>query len=233
MNIIPLMIQALKDKADRIYQKSVQCFFLEPIDCYGVRKDIVKDIAKKYFAMIKHEPKAVIFEQCKELLSLGKQETFVIACVWALALKKQFEPSDFAIFNSSLDAYVTNWASCDDLCGGPLGILLKQYPELIAKTNLWVQSKNRWKRRASAVVLIYSGQTPDQLPIILKRCEQLLQDEDVMVQKGYGWLLKKTSARYQQEVFDFVMTHKKMMPRLALRYAIEKMPTPLKKRAMD
>jgi 3-methyladenine DNA glycosylase AlkD len=53
-----------------------------------------------------------------------------------------------------------------------------------------------------------------------------------MVQKGYGWLLKEASKKHQEEVFDFVMRRKAEMPRTALRYAIEKMPIDLKKRAM-
>jgi 3-methyladenine DNA glycosylase AlkD len=53
-----------------------------------------------------------------------------------------------------------------------------------------------------------------------------------MVQKGYGWLLKEASRKHQQEVFEFVVKHKRVMPRTALRYAIEKMPQDLRKQAM-
>lgn len=54
-----------------------------------------------------------------------------------------------------------------------------------------------------------------------------------MVQKGYGWMLKAASQSNQQKVFEFVMQHKKLMPRTALRYAIEKMPEKLRKQAMQ
>jgi 3-methyladenine DNA glycosylase AlkD len=53
-----------------------------------------------------------------------------------------------------------------------------------------------------------------------------------LVQKGYGWMLKVASQSHQQEIFDFVMKNKSSMPRTALRYAIEKMPTDLKELAM-
>ena len=53
-----------------------------------------------------------------------------------------------------------------------------------------------------------------------------------MVQKGYGWMLKVASQAHLQEVFDYVMKHKAVMPRTALRYAIEKMPPELKSEAM-
>jgi 3-methyladenine DNA glycosylase AlkD len=62
--------------------------------------------------------------------------------------------------------------------------------------------------------------------------DQLLTDPDDMVQKGYGWMLKACSQAHQKDVFAYVMKHKKEMPRTALRYAIEKMPEELRKRAM-
>jgi len=61
----------------------------------------------------------------------------------------------------------------------------------------------------------------------------LLLDSEDMVQKGYGWLLKVASNNHQKEVFNYVMKNKSVMPRTALRYAIEKMPKDLKKNAME
>jgi 3-methyladenine DNA glycosylase AlkD len=52
------------------------------------------------------------------------------------------------------------------------------------------------------------------------------------VQKGYGWMLKAASQAHQQEVFNYVMRNKAIMPRTSLRYAIEKMPRELKEQAM-
>ena len=43
------------------------------------------------------------------------------------------------------------------------------------------------------------------------------------MQKGFGWLLKELSESYEDEVFDFLNTHKKDIPRVALRYSVEKM----------
>lgn len=231
--LVKNIVTDFKKRSDPVYQKSVQRFFLEPVKCYGTRKDTVKKIAKLYWASIKDKPKAEIFDLCDQLLSIGYMETCVVAFMWALALKKQYEPKDFKKFQEWFKEYVTNWALCDDLCGGAFGVFLKKYPELIDATEPWVHSKNRWMRRASVVCLIYAGLTHEQLPLIFKRCAILLEDQDLMIQKGYGWLLKKAADKYQKEVFEFVIEHKNTMPRTALRYAIEKMPQALKRQAME
>ena len=62
--------------------------------------------------------------------------------------------------------------------------------------------------------------------------DMLLQDPDDMVQKGYGWLLKEESRKHQKEVFEYVLRNRYVMPRTALRYAIELMPKALKAEAM-
>lgn len=46
-------------------------------------------------------------------------------------------------------------------------------------------------------------------------------------------MLKATSEANQREVFECVMKNKSIMPRTALRYAIEKMPKELKIKVMS
>ncbi len=86
--------------------------------------------------------------------------------------------------------------------------------------------------RGAAVSLIIPAKEGKFLKDIFELAGILLRDNDDMVQKGYGWMLKEASRLHQTEVFEYVMMHKDKMPRTALRYAIEKMPPEFKKKAM-
>jgi 3-methyladenine DNA glycosylase AlkD len=98
----------------------------------------------------------------------------------------------------------------------------------------WTESDNRWLRRAAAVVLLYSIRRDENVDTAFRVVDRLLRDEDDMVQKGYGWLLKEIGKRVDaQRVFDYIMAHKAEMPRTALRYAIEKLPPEMRERAME
>ena len=88
-------------------------------------------------------------------------------------------------------------------------------------------------RRASAVSLIVPARHGKFLKEIIEIADLLLLDKDDMVQKGYGWMLKEASKKHQQEIFEYVVAKKDIMPRTALRYAIEKMPNELKVKAME
>ena len=87
-------------------------------------------------------------------------------------------------------------------------------------------------RRASAVTLIIPARKGKFLSDILEIADILLLDNDDLVQKGYGWMLKAASEANQNEIFEYVIKNKAIMPRTALRYAIEKMPEELKREAM-
>jgi 3-methyladenine DNA glycosylase AlkD len=87
-------------------------------------------------------------------------------------------------------------------------------------------------RRAAAVSLIVPAKHGKYVDDVLEIADLLLTDNDAMVRKGYGWLLKEASRKHQKKVFDYVMRNRKSMPRTALRYAIELMPKNLKSAAM-
>ena len=137
-----------------------------------------------------------------------------------------------ATFKLWIERYVNNWAKCDGFCNHTIGDLLQKYPQTILDVKNWAKSENRWLKRASAVSLIVPAKKGLFLQEAFEISDVLLADGDDMVQKGYGWLLKEESRKHQKEVFDYVVKNRKVMPRTALRYAVELMPKELKADAM-
>ena len=125
-----------------------------------------------------------------------------------------------------------NWASCDTFCNHTVGTFLEMYPLYIEKLKDWTKSPNRWLRRASAVSLIIPAKKGLFKDDIFEIADSLLLDKDDLVQKGYGWMLKSLCTKYEDEVYQYVLSKRDTMPRTALRYAIEKMPKPMKQEAM-
>lgn len=240
--IIKRIKKELKENIDLEYKESVKRFFKkEDIEkakeegyskSYGVRTPMVRKISAKYFKAIRDCSKREILNLCKELLESRYSEERGIAFDWAYRLKEQYEQSDFKLFKTWLEKYIHSWGSCDGLCTTALGEFILQFPEFISDVRKWTKSNNRWFRRASAVVMINSVRKKKHLDTIFEISDMLLLDEEDLVQKGYGWMLKEASNQYPEEVFNYVMKNKHEMPRTALRYAIEKLPAELKKEAM-
>ncbi|UNY99554.1 DNA alkylation repair protein [Zhouia spongiae] len=207
-------------------------FFREEIRLYGVKAAVVRKISKEYFKEIKAENKETIFKLCETLWQSGMMEESFIACHWSYYIHKQYEPKDFKIFKKWVNTYVNNWASCDTLCNHTIGTFIEMFPEYIEELKQWTTSKNRWMRRAVAVSLIVPARKGEFLEEVFEIADTLLPDQDYLVQKGYGWLLKVASQVHQRKVFEYVMSKKDIMPRTSLRYAIEKMTPERKKQAM-
>jgi len=231
-DVLASVRQELKENIDPKTRDGAQRFFKEEVRFHGVKSAEVRKIAAKHFQEIKGREKEELFCLCRDLLETGYGEEASIAFLWAYSLRRSFKPADFDVFEGWLESYVDNWAKCDTLCNHTLGSFLEMYPEFMENLKSWARSENRWLRRASAVTLILPARKGLFLEEAFAISDILLLDKDDMVQKGYGWLLKEASKNNQERVFDFIMRRKADMPRTALRYAIEKMPSDMKKKAM-
>jgi len=232
-DIIYAVRHELKQQVDEQTLNIAQHYFKEKITFYGVKTNLVNKIAGHYFHEIKSKGKTEIFRFCEELLKSDFMEEAFIAFDWAYRLHKEYQPEDFKIFEGWLQSHVNNWAKCDTLCNHSIGAIVEKYPQFTADLKRWATSDNRWFRRAAAVTLIIPAKRGEFLDDIFEICDILLKDQDDLVQKGYGWLLKDASIRHQEEIFRYVMEHRRVMPRTALRYAVERMPADLKRQAMS
>ncbi len=223
----------LLEMASPEFKKSTQRFFREEVNIYGVKSPEVQKISKEYLKKLKlsHNKKG-IFELCDMLWMSNYLEESIIAANWSYSCAEKFLPDDFKRFEYWVMNFVHNWASCDTLCNHTIGKFIELYPSFLSYLKVWALSENRWVRRASAVSLIIPAREGKFLKDIFEIAELLLMDKDDLVRKGYGWMLKAASQAHEMKVFDFIMEKKAVMPRTALRYAIEKMPERLRSRAM-
>lgn len=230
--IIENLRSELIRNSDEKTKLSGERFFKEAVKMYGIKSATVIRIGKDHFKKITDKNKSNIFFLCEELWRSGYMEESFVACGWSYEITKQYERSDFKVFEKWVDNYLNNWASCDTLCNHTVGTIVEMYPELISGLKKWAKSENRWVKRGSSVSLIVPARRGLFLQDIFEIADILHSDKDDMVQKGYGWMLKAASQAHQKEVFDYVISKKTTMPRTALRYAIEKMPANLREIAM-
>jgi 3-methyladenine DNA glycosylase AlkD len=226
--------QALQSSADP-QAKATSARFFKPGEAalvYGVKNAEATKIIREYLKRIKPLSKHEVFALCDELWQSKYLEEAIIACRFAESWVAQYEPEDFKTFERWVNSYVNNWADCDTLCNHTIGSFVMKYPEYLEELKRWATSPHRWTKRGAAVSLIIPARKGLFLKEIFEIADLLLLDKDDLVQKGYGWMLKAASESNKQAVFNYVVAKKAVMPRTALRYAIEKMPKELKAEAM-
>jgi 3-methyladenine DNA glycosylase AlkD len=90
-------------------------------------------------------------------------------------------------------------------------------------------SENVWERRIAIVAthhFIRNGDFSDTLKI----AEMLLQDRHDLIHKAVGWMLREVGKRDAAAQEAFLEKHWSVMPRMMLRYAIERLPESKRRR---
>jgi 3-methyladenine DNA glycosylase AlkD len=83
-------------------------------------------------------------------------------------------------------------------------------------------SKNMWERRIAIVSTLYyikQGEFEDTL----KLAEFLLDDQEDLIHKAVGWMLREVGKKDEKTLTIFLDKHVKQMPRTTLRYSIERL----------
>jgi len=214
--------EVLERRGDKKRAEHDQMYFKEPIESFGVPVPECRSLANQYYMLNKKDldiDKTLILAE--ELLKQKNVngDTFAIQL-----LSKQLEhlnSDHFYLFEKWVDKYVNNWATCDDLSTHYIGYLLEKHPKLIKEIKTWANSSNRWKRRSSCVSFIIPAKRGLYLEKIFEIAKELAYDDDDMVQKGCGWMLKDLSITKKKDVLDF-LKQRKDAPRTFLRYALER-----------
>lgn len=174
-----------------------------------------RQIAVKY--------KELSFEEISHLLRSEVHEERLIAL---LILVHQFQKEEmlqrriyeFYIKNTK---FINNWDLVDLSSDKIIGAYLLDKPKTIL--HKLAKSANLWERRIAMIStygFIKKGEFDDALAI----AEVLIEDQNDLIQKAVGWMLREVGNRDLSAEQNFLKKHYKVMGRTALRYAIEKFP---------
>ena len=122
--------------------------------------------------------------------------------------------------------YINNWDLTDDIGPNVLGIYISnlKLEEAKEKINYYISSSNIWQRRIGVVsCLVYARRGYKQLPLYI--CKKVLYDENLLINKAVGWVLRELYKKCPYEVLEFLKenNNKKRLPRFVISYACEKM----------
>ena len=177
-------------------------------------------IAAEAYRTVKQWPLAERNRFCNELWKAGEG---IVAIYLYRRFRKQCASCEFHLFEKWIDRYVNDWGHCDGVSHYLISAAIENEPELARLMLPWTAAANRWKRRAAAVSLVYGARRGRDSALILQVAERLLRDEDDLVRKAVGWLLKESYATQPRDVVRFLRSRKEGAPRIVLRIAAEKM----------
>ena len=117
--------------------------------------------------------------------------------------------------------YINNW----DLVDSSADKIVGAYLEQCGRKPLYKLAKSSlmWERRI-AVMATFHFIRQEDFKDTLAICELLLDDDQGLIHKATGWMLREIGKRDITAETDFLDRYYTVMPRTMLRYAIERLP---------
>jgi 3-methyladenine DNA glycosylase AlkD len=225
--------RVLKDGGSAPHSAEVQHFFKEVIQSRGWYTAELRKVAIRFRRSIAREKGMEFVVQVADKLFAGRMLEEKVFAVFLLENQTaDFGKREFQLFSSWLDR-VTSWADHDGLAHYLLAPMVSADPTLSPQIFVWAKSRNRWRRRAACVALIRGARKKQFFPEIVRLTEKLLGDEDDMVQKGLGWLLREAAKYDAKRTVPFLMKIRARAPRLVLRTACETLPVQVRKKILS
>jgi 3-methyladenine DNA glycosylase AlkD len=225
--------RALKDGGSDEHAKGVQWFFKDEIKSHGWRAADLRRAAVRFRRELKDEYGLDFLIRVADQLFAGSVLEEKIAAVFLLEkLDRGFGDAEFKLFESWL-ARISTWADHDALVHDLIAPMIASKPARSKIVFCWAKSPNRWRRRAACVALIRGARARMFFLEITKLSDFLLDDEDDMVQKGLGWLLRETAKFDANKTVPYLMKIRGRAPRLVLRTACETLPAAAKTKILS
>jgi 3-methyladenine DNA glycosylase AlkD len=223
----------LRDGGSTEHATGVQWFFKDEIKSHGWHTGDVRRAMRRLQREILKEHKFAFLVQVADKLFAGRVLEEKIAAVFLLEnLNTLCGDREFRLFERWLDR-ISSWADHDALVHDLIASMIVTKPERAKAVFRWAKSRDRWHRRAACVALIRGTRVRIFFPEIGRLSHLLLSDEDDMVQKGLGWLLRETAKFDAKRTVPYLMKIRGKASRLVLRTACETLPAAVKLKVLS
>ena len=187
----------------------------------GIRVPVLRKLARSH--------RSLPLRECKALLRSPYHEARLLAL---LILVGAYDRGDAktraAVYRLYLDNTdrVNNWDLVDSSAPQIVGRHLEARDRSVLLE--LARSDSVWERRIATLAtfhFIRRGEHEDALRV----AELLLADRHDLIHKAVGWTVREIGNRDRTAAERFLRMHYREMPRTMLRYAIEKLPEPLRR----
>ena len=219
--------QALQSHADPVRAEHSKRFFKTGAGQYGegdifigVTVPLMRKIARTHRTLARADIEKLLYSKIHE-------ERFLSLCILVLQFQKgeEKEQADIYRYYMAHTKQVNNW----DLVDSSASYIAGAYLYEREKTVLYrlAHSTNLWERRIG-IVATHFFIRKKSYATTLAIAEELLGDRHDLIHKAVGWMLREVGKQEEKVLRDFLDRHAAHMPRTALRYALERLDTPVR-----
>jgi 3-methyladenine DNA glycosylase AlkD len=225
--------RVLKDGGSAPHAEGVQHFFKEEIKSRGWYTGELRKVAGRFRRVIlKEQGLDFLVQVADELFCDDILEEKIFAVLLLETLTDNFDDRQFKLFEQWLRR-ISSWADHDSLVHYLIAPMVVADCKRVKRLFRWAESRDRWHRRAACVGFIQGTRRKMFFAEITRLSNLLLSDEDDMVQKGLGWLLRETAKADPRRTMPYLLSIRDRAPRRVLRTACETLPAAERRRVLS
>ncbi len=201
-----------------------QRFFKTGPGEYG-EGDIFRGISVPVLRSLSREYQAITVPEAERLLRSSFHEDRLLALLLWVRLYSQgdrlMRGKIYSLYLKNA-SYINNWDLVDSSAEHIVGAFL--WDKERGRLYQLAKSKDLWERRI-AIIATFHFIKRGEFDETLKLAQILRSDGEDLIHKAVGWMLREVGKRDQETQERFMKENYRQMPRVTLRYAIERFPS--------
>jgi 3-methyladenine DNA glycosylase AlkD len=139
-----------------------------------------------------------------------------------LALRSNLlEPGDLELVEQLIRESRT-WALVDVLAPNVAGLLVERHPELAATLDRWAEDEDFWVRRSALLALVAPLKRGEgDFERFSRYADGMLEEREFFIRKAIGWVLRETSKKRPELVYDWIRERAVRASGVTIREAVK------------
>lgn len=134
-------------------------------------------------------------------------------------------PEDLALVEQLIRQGRT-WALVDELSVRVAGALVEREPRLLRTLDRWAKDTDFWMRRAAMLAFLLPLRRGEgDFARFARYADAMLEESEFFIRKAIGWVLRETSKRRPELVFEWLVPRVRRASGVTLREAIKYLST--------
>lgn len=220
------VIEAIRSEADpKRAQKSIRFFKTGPGEYaegdvfWGISNPQARTIAQQFSQINRRDLALLMDHQVHEVRLVA---LIILVNQYKKAKTQQDKKDIFEFYIASFNR-INNWDLVDISTHHIVGDYCYHYPSNLLSQ--WIESPHLWTRRIAVVACLYFIRK-NRFEQVLDFCVRLKKDPEPLMHKACGWMLREVGKKNMETLRQFLSQWGSQLPRVTLRYAIERFPEP-------
>jgi 3-methyladenine DNA glycosylase AlkD len=185
------------------------------VSVWGIRK-VMKAFAEQHRDLPRDDVAALI----EALWAKPVFERRMIAAVLLEEYVAVLEPSDLELIERLIRESKT-WALVDVLSGDVVGEIILRNPEVAARLDAWAKDDDFWVRRSALLAQLLPLKHGASFRRFASYADAMLDEKEFFIRKGIGWVLRETSKRRPDEVYEWLAPRAHRSSGVTIREAVK------------